>query len=365
MAKIIIKSITPLKPKSLPEIENASQILYNKTLEQMTPLLPYKVIYELHGMSTAHANALRRIVLDELPHSTLTVSSILLSEKNKEPIPTKDGYDFSKTTEVFMIPEHVIRQIQTIRIQPLLTDDELKFKLDVINHGHTLKTVYSGDLSLKSGKLPKPIFNPGEPIAAIQPGKRLCIDDISLTTNYGYIQSMYQLATTATLKPLDIKKHTNTQKISLTDADYETQTRAALSDYAESSLVTDSKKFELSYVIPSCPSAEIPRQILMKCVKSIITRLKYIQNIKQTTDMLVISNDLDIVLTVKDTRTIGNILEKEFIDAGVQFAGCNNSYNDKSYTLRIKTPNAETVFNDTIDVAIKRWENLQFRRKNE
>lgn len=228
------------------------------------PLAPSYVEIELKGVPTAYVNALRRAVTDEMPGRALAVPP--------------GGFDTEATTETFMLPQFVNGRISCLRLRPQIpaeTVANLRLALDVSNDTASVKSVYAGDLT---GGGPEPLFNPTTVLAELQPGKRIVIRGIYISTGYGRDNGVYNVACRAAYTHLDLPTHDDAEVRGRRDADAAWSGSAAdWSGYKVSSLVADPRHHLLTAVIPATTAnaAEV-RAVFADACANVVERLRLI-----------------------------------------------------------------------------------------
>lgn len=198
------------------------------------PMAPTEFRIEIKGVPTAVVNAFRRTVTDEMPGLALTV-------------PT-GGFDTGLTTDLFLIPQYVNGRISNLRLRPQIPAGVvagLRLSLDVSNGGVTPLAVYAGDLRVSGGEMPEPLFNPTARLADLQPGKRLVIRGIHISTGQGRDNGIYNVACRTAYSHLDLEQYS--------DAEMREETGAAadLSGYKVSTLLADPRHHLLTATLPA------------------------------------------------------------------------------------------------------------------
>jgi hypothetical protein len=203
-------------------------------LEQL-PMAESMVEIEIKGIPVAAVNALRRVVLDEMPGRCLMV-------------PATGGWDAKETTELFMLPQYCNKRIALIPLRTQIPVDvvtNLRLELDVSNNGTSVMSVYAGDMVATAGAMPEPLFNPTFKIAVLQPGKRLVIRNIYISSGYGRDNGCYNVARRAVFRHLDLEqwpeKETHEKNGSQVD----------MSGYKASCLVSNPRHHMLAASIPA------------------------------------------------------------------------------------------------------------------
>lgn len=201
------------------------------------PLATCEVEIEINGVPTAVVNALRRTITDEMLGYALKVPA--------------DGYDTALTTDRFMIQQYVESQISLARLKPHISSElkrSLRLELDVHNDDVIPKVVYMGDLVPTSGVLPDDLFNPTTAIAIIQPGKRLVVKNIYISSGYGRDSSIYNVACRAAFTHLDIEQYSKQEQTEENGAAVEQ------SGYKLSSSVANPRHHLLTATLPAVNS---------------------------------------------------------------------------------------------------------------
>jgi DNA-directed RNA polymerase subunit L len=198
------------------------------------PMAPTAFKIEIKGVPTAVVNALRRTVTDEMPGLALKVPP--------------DGFDTGLTTDSFLIPQCVNGRIANLRLRPQIPPGivaGLRLSLDVSNEGVTPLAVYAGDLRVSEGEMPDPLFNPTAQLADLQPGKRLVIGGIHISTGQGRDNGVYNVACHAAYSHLDLEQHSDAEMRE------ETGVAADLSGYKVSTLLADPRHHLLTATLPA------------------------------------------------------------------------------------------------------------------
>ncbi len=224
------------------------------------PLAPCRVSVEVRGVPTAVINALRRVVTDEMPGHALKVPP--------------DGFKSELTSELFMTPQFVNGRIELLRLRPQIPADvaaTLRLKLDVTNSTATLMMVHAGDLQVSAGSMPEALFNPTTPLAFLQPGMRIVIDGIYVSTGYGRDHGMYNVASLAAYTHLDLEQYSDAEQRE------EDGPAVDLSGYKASCLVADPKHHRLTATIPATtPDTAEVRAIFADACANVKERLRLI-----------------------------------------------------------------------------------------
>ena len=198
------------------------------------PLAQARVEVELKGVPTAVVNALRRVLIDEMPGRALKVPP--------------DGFNVELTTDSFTLPQFVNDRIACLRLPPQIAPDvvaNLRLKLDVSNRDATPLTVYAGDFKVAEGAMPEPLFNPTTKLAFLQPGKRLVIEGVYISTGYGRDNGVYNVACRGAFTHLDLEQYSDAEMRE------EGGVAADWSGYKVSNLLADPRHHLLSATLPA------------------------------------------------------------------------------------------------------------------
>ena len=252
-------------------------------LGTLWPLATERLSVEIGGLPAAYANAIRRVVLGELPGRALEVVS----------------FDHGRTTEKLMLPEFVEKRISLIRLAPQIPDGvaaDLRLSLDVKNETETYLPVYAGDLEVSSrrGGAPGaamsggPLFNPLAELARLSPGKTMVIPEIRVATGRGDKDAAFAVASRAVCRPLDLEElpRAQTHARRLGPAELEAlppAERAARradgaaggqSGFATSSAVANPRRHRVQFSVPAVPAGtQACRAVLLDAVADILRRL--------------------------------------------------------------------------------------------
>jgi DNA-directed RNA polymerase subunit L len=238
---------------NVPELEKLFQL-------DRLPLAQAAVEIEFKGISTAALNAFRRVSMDEMIGYALKV-----------PI---DGFNIDLTTDCYMLPQFVNTRISCIRLRPQIAPEviaKLKFKLDVSNKSAVPMPVYAGDLEVAEGKMPDSLFNPTTKIAVLQPGKRLVITGIYISTGYGRDNSIYNVACRGAYTHLDLEQYSDAE------IREEDGVAADLSGYKVSCLVANPRHHLYTAILPAItPKLMEAKTIFADVCANIKDRLQFI-----------------------------------------------------------------------------------------
>jgi hypothetical protein len=132
-----------------------------------TRLLPEHISFVVSPVSNAVSNAIRRTVGCELLVARMAVA-----------------YDNLHTTDIFIIPEMVIKRLRMIPIDQACPRDAI-FELYAQNNTAVVRDIKSGEMTAKGVKsLP---FNGTFTLFTLNPGKSIKITGITINTAYGFV----------------------------------------------------------------------------------------------------------------------------------------------------------------------------------
>lgn len=358
MAKVVSLKITrhEINSKDLPELQ------YLFRLDAL-PLANAEWQLTLNNISVAAVNGLRRALTDEILGQALQV--------------LPGGFNVELTTDRFMLPQFVLRRLSCIRLRPQISAEiiaNLRLKLDITNQGATPYSVYTGDLEVVEGSLSEPIFNPTTRLAVLQPGKRIVINDIYISTGYGRENGIYNVACRTAFTHLDIEQYTDAEMRN------EDGVAADQSGYKTSSLMANPKKHILTGIIPATSSnlAET-RAVLEDACMSIKERLKLIataverrdelpsggfahRGVQYTVVKLETGLSEGILQVPGESHTIGELIRRTAYDLTPDIA--NVAYTIVSHENRLSitirhTEDVTRILMNAINFAINTFDNLQ------
>ncbi len=160
-----------------------------KLLPDMSILVPNYVEIVLESMHIGAANALRRVISDEVPVKAMNVplSNII-------------------TNDVFIVNDFVQSRLRQIPILQSIPFDT-KFSIDVSNTTAGIIEVTSADLICESkngSKLkPKDIMYETFVLTELNPSRYITIKDVIIDAGYNWQYGGYKIATNVALIPLD------------------------------------------------------------------------------------------------------------------------------------------------------------------
>jgi hypothetical protein len=338
------------------------------------PLAQSRVEIELDHVSTAVVNAFRRTLIDEMPGHALKVpKDEMPGHALKAP---SDGFNITETTDHFSLPQLVENRIACIRLSPQIPPEviaNLRLKLDVSNGGATPLTVYAGDFQVTAGVLREPIFNPTTEITVLQPGKRIVIEGIHISTGYGRDNGVYNVACRGAFTHLDLEQYSDAEMR------LEQGVAANWSGYKVSSLLANPRHHLLSATLPATTAnpAET-RAVFADACKNIIGRLRVIATtVERRAEVpsggfahhgiqyTVVDLEAGLsegILQAPETHTIGELLRRTIYELTPDIA--NVAYTIISHENRLRlsirhTEDVTRILMDAIYYAIATFDAIQ------
>ena len=274
------------------------------------PLANTYVNIEIKGIPTAYINAFRRTSIDEMPGYALQVPQDM---------------DWKDTTDEFMLPQFVIQRISLIPLKPNLGSDFSKIVFDLIieNTAPTVLSVYSKDLKLVSGKLSEPIFNPTFKICILQPGRKISIKGIYISTGIGKDNSAYQRVKCGAYKHLDIPqydyKETHLSNGSKVDfSGYKISSMEANPKHHIYSCILTATNGDVAEVktlfIDVCNNIKERLRYILSYLESTITKESSSVGIEYSIFQLTEGSFEGILQITGETSTIGELIKKTIYD---------------------------------------------------
>lgn len=249
-------------------VVNAEKELLELAGLKALPFISVRVEVELRGVPTAVANALRRVLCDEMR------GRCLIAEKP----PTTSG-----TTDPFMLDQFVQNRISMIGLRARIPDDivrTVRFAIDVRNDTASVMTVYSGDLKVSSGSLGDPIFDPTYEIAIVQPGQVLRVEDIRIEEGFGRDFAAYQVCVRTYLRHLDLKE------VPKKETHEEGGKSCDESGFVESSLIANPRHHVVGFTLPIVPDGaagvDDVKTVLADACRNIKERLRLVQSVLES-----------------------------------------------------------------------------------
>ena len=327
------------------------------------PLATSKVEFEIKGVSTSIINGIRRVITDEMIGHYLQ-----LSEDSISPL----------TTDKFADHQFINSRLSTIPLRYLISPTivkKLRLSIDITNTSSEQLFIHSGDLiieediSSSSNKqkmdLNYPIFNPTFILFSVQPGKRVVINNIYITSGLGKDFAGANIACNARYKHLDIEEYTKEETHS------DEGLMKNFSGYKISSLVATPKHHLFSAIIPATgiDESEI-NNILIAVCDNIISRLRLIStsiekinsingNINTTNSIqftildTTMGLEKGILIIPNETYTIGTMLSRAIYDIIPDIAIVTSLVYENKVELVIQhTENVTGILRDAIQYCI-------------
>jgi DNA-directed RNA polymerase subunit L len=312
------------------------------------PLCTAQIQFNLHKTNFALANAIRRVLCDELQSFCLTLDDAIITA--------------DQCSDPFMFDQVIRDRIQLIPLMAGLDEETattLRFELDVSNNTHEPKYVYSGDLHIVAGKISYPIFNPTFEIVVLQPGKFISLKNIHLTRGIGRDNAVYQSMCQTTSITLDIPEYDKT----------EMEEHEGESGYKISTLMADPHHFLVSGVVPAIVpnSDKTVKQMLQSSCQVIVDRLQRIsaalissqdEGVIFVTTKGVSGNSESLLVVKGETHTIGNLLRKMIYDNykdDISFVGYTCFKYENAMKLTVVHPDdfdCKKMFHDVIELCV-------------
>jgi DNA-directed RNA polymerase subunit L len=305
------------------------------------PLGESRVEIELAGVPTAVVNALRRVVTDEMTWHALQVP--------------EDGFVTSGTTELFMLPQFVNDRIALLPLRPQIPSDvieELQLQLDATNTSTGLLAVYAGDLEVTKGKMPEALFNPTFKLAVLQPGKRLVIRGIHISSGSGRVHARYQVARRAALRHLDLPQYSKAETHSPDGV------AADQSGYKVSSLVANPRHHVLSATLPAttanptevrsifadaCANIKDRLRLVAAAVEQSVAEGSHGRGIQYTVVTLESGLAEASLLVPGETHTIGELVRRSVYETSPDVAYVEYSVISHTSQLSLQMRHSENV----------------------
>lgn len=316
------------------------------------PLTQSYISVKLTDISTAVVNALRRVLICEVQGYMLTTPP--------------EGFNKSLTTDVFMLPQFVNNRISSIRLKPLISPEiinNLKMKIDVSNDTSSVMYIYSGDMQIVEGTLTEPIFNPTIKLAFLQPGKRLVVDDIHISSGFGRDFGLYNVACCGSYTHLDLEQYTEEEQKKGMAID--------VSGYKQSCMISNPRRHLLKFILPATsPNLLEIKTVLIEACLNIKERLRMILSAINSTSnsikytIISLENDLTegILYIPGETYTIGELIKRFVYESAPEIASITYHIvsHENKLVLSIKhVSDVTAILVDAINSAIAVMESIQ------
>ena len=297
------------------QVIDAAEELRELTGLAAMPFISVAVAVEISGVPTAMANALRRVLCDEMRGRCLIVGKP----------PSTTGTD-----DPHIIDEFVMNRVAMIALRARIPEDvarTVRFAVDVRNATASVMTVWSGDLKVTAGSLSEPIFDPTYEVITLQPGRVFRAEDIRVEEGYGRDFAGFQVCVRTAARPLDLaeaaRKDTHEAGGAAVDK----------SGFAESSLVANPRRHLVTATLPVVPMAAVVddvKTVLGDACRNLKERLRLAQSALEgesaaggsaasggsTFTLIELEADLaEGILRIKgETHTIGNLLARMILE---------------------------------------------------
>jgi len=302
----------------------------------------------LENLPTAVANAIRRVLCDEMVGHHLDFQNFSL-----------------ESTEVYMLPQFVRTKINTIPLNASIQDwTKYRFSLDRTNTTTSTIYLYSGDLTVEEAPEGDMIpFEPFSMLCSLEAGKRLKIDSIYVDQGRGIEHGTFSNVCAVTATPLDLKRRP--------EAETHDRGGAAVdkSDYVESCLTANPLKHLITGTVPACgENATTAVQIILSnACNEIVERLQVASAAMEKNHQGPASYTLSPpeygtgleegkLMIPNETHTIGNLLNRAVYDTLPGIANVNYTVGRSHMTLTVRndsgtvTKLVSTAISDCIEL---------------
>jgi hypothetical protein len=328
------------------------------------PLAVCRIDIEIKGVPTAVVNAIRRTAIDEVLGYALKIPA--------------DGFDVKLTTERFMTQQFLNTNINAIRLKTQIPTDvisTLRLGLDIENTGVKTKKVYSGDLYAIAGKLPADLYNPTIQIATVEPGMRLVINGIYISSGYGRDNANYNVACCARYSHLDLETYTP-EELNLPGG-----IAVESCDYKLPSIITNPQHHLLTMVLPAVGrDTSVIHGVLSDVCLTIKEKFKLIAvsvrddsasrgGIKLTVKQLLDGSNEGILQIPGESYTVGELLRRTVFDIDEAANGVESGLNivykvitrENMLSIKIIHPSQEIheIITDAVEKIISTFDNIQ------
>lgn len=300
------------------------------------PLSKSRVFVEFKGAPTPFANALRRVMNDEMKGKCLMVKSPDAKKSQTEgkdsPADGKGGGRGYYSSDPFAMQPFVVGRIRLIPLRAQIPPSVIKtvrFELNAENDTASIKTIFSGDIQVAAGSLQIPIFNPTFQIAELRPKEVLRIPDIRIVEGYAYQEepipgsaARFKVACLTSLEHLDLKQYPESETHDRGGSQVDN------SGYVESSLTSDPQHHKVTATVPAtgedlAETVTIP----VDACSNILERLRRALRIATTAESSITGDNSDFTVSELiggvnqgvlriggETHTIGKMLTRAVFD---------------------------------------------------
>lgn len=265
------------------------------------PLKRASVRFAVNNVSTAVANSIRRVLLDEIRHYMLQI--------------TNDDIVINTTYDNYISYEYVNGRLAGIPIK-LSLDPEIAenvyFSISAENRTEDNVDILSGSMKIHTTngyKLKKPIFNPSFQVASLRPGHTLNLTKIKIVRGMGMENANFQCVSNAVSRPTDLETYTYEE---IKD-DHKIQRH---SKYKQSCLVADPCMHEVLFNVKAVYDKDDINILIEDTFKNLVERFRMLLN---DTDLekhvTPISDEYSqLKLELEETVTISHVLMKCIYD---------------------------------------------------
>lgn len=260
------------------------------------PLHQAKVSFDLHNVSTATANSIRRTIIDEVEGYAFEVN-------------LKD-YEIDEKSDKTAIRHYVISRISSIPLKCVISDDiiqDVRFSINVENY--TSEPIMVKASSLKCNKEIKDIlFNPVFEIVALNPGTSLEINNIRIIKDIGLNNTYCKSACNVTMIPLDREVYTQEEL----DADESLKLR---SKYKHSATIVENLVHRITFKLNTVESERDAEMFLQSVIKTLIANFNTILNVDYSGCISELEDNIKMLkFESPHTNTISESLNRSIFD---------------------------------------------------
>jgi hypothetical protein len=341
-------------------VDPAIRAQYGGDFSADVPFSKATLTVELQGISAAGANALRRVMLDELVGHCLSADSDSVSALS---CVTK-----SSSTDPFIIDSFLNTNIMLVPLRYDLPKDaeSAVFELSLVNNTPVAIAIKSGHIKEKTRLLKEPLFNPNFTVGLLNPGCSVEVKEIRVSRGIGSknarlladnYHAAYHPVRRAASIPLDLEEYSDKE---IREPGHDLPFG---SGYKQSVFASNPRHHRVTAIVPAAPKAKseyeaIGRRIVADACDGLIARVKLIRsaltespnwNIRLESDARVselgkpVEGPPEGVLNLKyETSTIGALMRRVifelFPDCAVNYVPLTHNY---TIELRVWHPTKE------------------------
>lgn len=309
------------------------------------PFCKAKMTVELDNICASGANALRRVMLDELVGHCLSADPD--GGTSARNCVTKNS-----ATDPFIIDSFLHMNIMCIPLRydlPKGAEDAV-FELSVTNNTPVTISIKSGHIREKTKLLREPLFNPGFTIGLLMPNCSVEIKELRISRGIGSknarlladnYHAAYQPVRRAPSVPLDLAEYSDAE---IREPGHDLPFG---SGYKESVFTSNPRKHRITAIVPavSGDGVKVGKQIVADACDGIIDRVRLIRsaltenpnwNIRlEENQQDGTASNSDGVLNLKyETHTIGALLKRVIFDLYPE-CSVNYEYLTHNYTIEL------------------------------